>query len=120
MVEHYGPGYFLRLILTWLPPGKQIPRHSDSGYSFSVSHRVHMAIITDPAVKFIVNDAEKVMYPGELWEINNFRPHEVKNGSQIDRIHLIGDWYNPDEGPLNDSVAKRLAPRAASNLAGGL
>ena len=118
MAEQYGPGYFLRLILTRLPPGKQIPRHQDSGRSFSVSHRVHMAVITDPAVTFIVNGVEKVMYPGELWEINNFRHHEVKNGSQIDRIHLIGDWYNPDEGPLNKSMTDRLAARATSNHAG--
>jgi hypothetical protein len=119
MVEHYGPGYFLRLILTRLPPDTQIARHFDSGYSFSISHRVHMAIITDPEVKFIVNDVEKVMYPGVLWEINNFRSHEVKNGSQIDRIHLIGDWYNPDEGSLRESMVERFAARVASNPAEG-
>ncbi len=95
-----------------LPSGKQIPRHPDSGSSFCVSHRVHLAILTDPAVTFIVNDVEKAMRPGELWEINNLRPHEVMNGSQIDRIHLIGDWYNPDEGPLDKSMAERLATRA--------
>jgi hypothetical protein len=119
MTEHYGPGYFHRLILTRLQPGSQIPGHVDSGSSFAVSHRVHLAIITDPAVTFNVNGVEKVMYPGELWEINNFRHHEVNNSSQIDRIHLIGDWYNPDEGPLDKSMAQRLASRAESNAVGG-
>ncbi|MEM1114615.1 MAG: aspartyl/asparaginyl beta-hydroxylase domain-containing protein [Pseudomonadota bacterium] len=112
MAERYGPGYFLRVILTRVPSGKRIPRHADTGRSFAVSHRVHMAVITDPAAKFYVNDVEKSMAPGELWEINNFRSHEVRNDSGIDRVHLIGDWYNPDEGPLYDSMAKRLAPQS--------
>ena len=65
-----------------------------------------------------MNGVEKAMHPGELWEVNNFRPHEVKNGSQIDRIHVIGDWYNPDEGPLDKSMAERLATRAESKPVG--
>ncbi|MEM9301998.1 MAG: aspartyl/asparaginyl beta-hydroxylase domain-containing protein [Pseudomonadota bacterium] len=114
MSEHYGPGYFLRLILTRLPPGKEIPRHVDRGRSFAVSHRVHMAVITDPSITFEVNGSEKTLRAGELWEINNFRPHAVRNGSGIDRVHLIGDWHVPDEGPLDRSMAARRARQGSA------
>ena len=33
------------------------------------------------------------MQPGDLTEINNVGEHGVENNSDIDRIHLIVDYY---------------------------
>ena len=32
------------------------------------------------------------MSQGELWEINNARPHAVVNKGEEGRVHLIVDW----------------------------
>lgn len=91
------PGYFIRVILTRLDPGGAIPRHRDRGISLSRSHRHHVAIVTDPQVQFFVGDQEHHFAPGEVWEINNRAPHEVRNGSERARIHLIADYVVPGE-----------------------
>ena len=41
---------------------------------------------------FRVGGEQKVMHPGEMWEINNATVHAVDNQSDEDRIHMIIDW----------------------------
>jgi hypothetical protein len=90
-------GFFLRVILTRLSPGGAIPRHRDGGRSLSRSHRHHVAISTNPLVEFFIGDVKHHFAAGEIWEINNRAPHEVRNRSESQRIHLIADYIIPGE-----------------------
>jgi len=91
----YGRGWLLRCLVVRLPAGEEIPRHRDNGYSFEVSHRIHVPLISDPAVRFKVGETEVHMAEGEVWEINNFRYHAVRNDSLVNRLHVIADWHTP-------------------------
>jgi quercetin dioxygenase-like cupin family protein len=92
-----NPGYFNRVILARLNPHGTIPRHRDGGESLARSHRHHMAIITNPLVEFFVGGQKHHLAPGEVWEINNRAPHEVRNLSDLPRVHLIADYVVPGE-----------------------
>ncbi len=102
-----GEGYFLRVILTRLAPRASIPRHADGGLSLPFAHRVHAPLLTSDEVRFTVGETRRALRVGELWEINNLRPHSVVNAGDAPRVHLILDYVTPD-------LARR---RAASLLA---
>ena len=90
-------GYFNRLMLTRLDPNSVIPRHRDGGPSLLRSHRHHIPIVTNPLVEFDVGDETNHFAAGEVWEINNRQPHEVRNLSDVSRVHLIADYVVPGE-----------------------
>ena len=89
--RHQQP-YFPRIILVKLKAGGVINKHKDGSSSMLRCHRIHLPLITDPEVIFNVGESSFSMAAGELWEINNRRPHAVANHSDIDRIHLILDY----------------------------
>ena len=89
--QKYGDGYFNRIILVNLLSNGDIKAHADGG-PLLLSRRTHIPIITNPEVFFIVNDEEKNMKEGEIWEIDNSKVHSVENLSDEDRIHFIIDY----------------------------
>ena len=93
LIKFYGEGEILRAELARLHSKKIVNPHVDKGKSLIGNQRVHLPIITHPDVKFTVNNETIYMPPGELTEINNVGIHGVENNSNIDRIHLIVDYY---------------------------
>lgn len=91
-INKYGNGEFKRVILVKLNAKSNIDIHVDFGESLKNSFRTHIPIVTNPKVIFFVNGIQKNMKEGEIWEINNRKPHMVKNESEHDRIHLILDF----------------------------
>lgn len=85
-------GFIVRLLLAKLLAGGKIPHHTDAGFSLLNCHRVHIPIITNDQVAFVVGGEEINMQVGEFWEINNGVDHAVENRSDEDRIHIIIDW----------------------------
>ena len=74
-----------------------IPEHSDTGKMLTTHHRIHIPLVSDPAVKFTLDHKDYYLEPGHGYEINNQLTHEVRNESNIDRIHMIIDlkeWDN--------------------------
>lgn len=91
--KNYPPnGRILRAVLAKLPAGAKIGRHRDADESFSVSHRIHVPIITNDYVDFIVGNTRLEPKPGLAFELNNDLPHMVVNRGATDRIHLIFDY----------------------------
>lgn len=90
--KHYGPGYFIRVLLPRLKPGGSIPIHKDNGKSLMEVKRTHIPLITNENILFKVGDTTKNLKAGEVWEINNGREHAVNNNSDEYRIHLIVDY----------------------------
>ncbi len=97
-------GFIVRLLLAKLVAGGKIPQHTDAGYSLLNCHRVHLPIITNDRVDFVVGGETKNMQVGELWEINNGSVHAVQNRGDEDRIHLIIDWMPNYAGESEEEV----------------
>jgi len=93
IAENYQhDGFVVRLIFAKLQGRGTIPRHADREYSLLKCYRIHIPIISNDDVFFTVGGEQKVLRPGEMWEINNATFHAVDNQSDEDRIHMIIDW----------------------------
>jgi hypothetical protein len=75
-----------------LAPGSTIRSHKDRGLSYSQgSFRLHIPIITDDKVDFMVNNHLLHMKAGECWYANFDLPHSVLHKGENRRIHLVID-----------------------------
>lgn len=96
---NYGKGISNNIQYSLISPGGNIKPHIDEGEDFEDSHRIHLPLITNPKVEFIIDGVENYFKVGELIEINNQKEHSVynKHNSQS-RLHLIIDYiptYKP-------------------------
>lgn len=75
-----------------LAPGSSIKEHRDldAGYE-SGFFRLHIPIITNTNVSFIVNRNNLIMNQGECWYANFNLPHSAENKGTRDRVHLVID-----------------------------
>ncbi|MEO8535095.1 MAG: aspartyl/asparaginyl beta-hydroxylase domain-containing protein [Flavobacterium sp.] len=78
--------------LLQLAVGAEIKPHSDHclGYEDG-SFRLHIPIITNPDVEFILDNNRLIMNEGECWYIDANFTHSVANRGKEDRIHLVID-----------------------------
>jgi quercetin dioxygenase-like cupin family protein len=83
--------------LLQLAVGAEIKPHSDHclGYEDG-SFRLHIPIITNPEVEFILDGKRLVMNEGECWYIDANFEHSVANRGKQDRIHLVIDGIRND------------------------
>ena len=72
--------------------GAEIKPHRDYelGYEDG-SFRLHIPIVTNAHVQFILDGNELTMLPGECWYTNVNYVHSVKNLGESDRVHLVID-----------------------------
>ena len=78
--------------LARMQPGAKINPHYDSNPVLIGSHRMHIPLITNDKLRFIVDDEQVVMKEGNLYELNNQLVHHVENpANAATRIHLIVD-----------------------------
>lgn len=98
VLEHYPKGgIFTRVQLARMQPGSEIPTHYDATSILENSHRLHIPLITNKKVKFIVDDELVKLESGNLYELNNQLEHSVENPKDgKDRIHLIFDYLPPE------------------------
>ena len=96
--RHYcRGGVILRAIAAKITAHGTIDGHTDSHPSFSCAHRIHVPILTNPNVIFVVGGKRVTMDVGKAYEINNQMVHGVHNGGDQDRIHFIFDYVPPDQ-----------------------
>lgn len=93
----YKNGEPKRVMLVSLPAGCNVKPHVDLGYHLQNCHRIHLPIITDKDVQFIVDGNIIPMCEGVLVEINNNVLHSVINRSLQNRVHLIIDWGSKND-----------------------
>jgi hypothetical protein len=77
--------------LMGLGAGADVPPHIDSHYYWRTHWRIHIPIITNPAVTFRCGGESVHMMAGECWVFDSFRGHSVHNGGTEQRIHLVLD-----------------------------
>lgn len=75
-----------------LGAGSQIRRHRDYQLGFEDGEiRIHIPVLTNPQVEFILNDERLDMKEGEAWYLNFNHYHSVSNNGSTDRVHLVMD-----------------------------
>ncbi|HEX8529027.1 MAG TPA: aspartyl/asparaginyl beta-hydroxylase domain-containing protein [Cytophagales bacterium] len=75
-----------------LTPGSVIKEHRD--YDLALEEgaaRLHIPVLTNPGVEFVLNGLPVAMAPGECWYLRLSDPHRVTNRGETDRIHLVID-----------------------------
>ena len=96
-------------------PGSIIKEHKDFKLGFEDGEiRLHIPILTNPSVEFILDGARVLMNEGECWYLNLNLPHRVANRGTSDRIHLVvdcvlNDWLR--ELLLRESTAAEMSIR---------
>lgn len=75
-----------------LAPGSVIKEHRDIGLGYeSGVFRLHIPIVTDDKVEFIVDGCQLPMEAGQCWYANFSLPHSVRHHGTQRRIHLVID-----------------------------
>jgi hypothetical protein len=89
------PGKIVRLMLTELAPRGRIAPHMDGGAGVVLVHRLHLPVVSNPEVKFFIDEIPHYLEPGVAYEFDNTRRHAVDNDSDAPRIHLMCDVLPP-------------------------
>jgi hypothetical protein len=96
-----------------LRAGSIIKEHRDYELGFDDGEvRLHVPVLTNPDVEFILKGNRIVMQEGECWYLNVNFPHKVANGGSTDRVHLVIDCA------VNDWL-RALLLREAEAVRGG-
>jgi hypothetical protein len=75
-----------------LTPGSRIHEHTDLDLGFEDGTvRLHVPIVTNPCVSFLLNGSPVVMRPGTAWYLRLSDPHSAANDGDCDRVHLVID-----------------------------
>lgn len=93
----YSRGVYPRVMLARLPPGGVIRPHIDANLAAKWPHKIHVPISTNPMVVCFFGGEEHHFPEGEAVEVNNLHPHWVRNDGNTHRIHLIFEYFDPDQ-----------------------
>ena len=75
-----------------LGPGGRIREHRDYDLGGDDGDlRIHVPIVTDERVDFLLDGRKVPMQAGECWFLDLSRPHRVENHGGLARIHLVVD-----------------------------
>lgn len=86
--------------LARLAPYSNIGGHRDKGLFLELCNRIHVPIVTNPNVKYVIDSQQYYWERGKVYEFDNTRIHGVKNLSSKHRIHLVINLYNLSEEEL--------------------
>jgi hypothetical protein len=75
-----------------LTSGSVIKEHRDYDLGYEAGEvRLHLPVLTNPAVEFYLNNRRVTLAEGEVWYLDLSCPHRVANRSSEPRIHLVLD-----------------------------
>ena len=75
-----------------LGAGSRIREHRDFTIEYDQGDaRLHVPIVTSPAVEFYLAGQRIVMNEGEAWYLDFGQAHSVYNGGSTDRVHMVLD-----------------------------
>lgn len=98
----------LSVRLLRLEAGAEIKPHTDYELGYEDGQfRLHIPIITNPDVEFILDGERLIMLPGECWYTNVNLVHSVANRGTVDRVHLVIDGVR---NAWTDELFFSLAP----------
>jgi hypothetical protein len=92
LAKHYPPGgRIIRAMAAKLLAGGRINLHKDAHPSFAAAHRIHVPLVTNPEVDFVIRGKSHYLEEGVAYEVSNLDYHAVTNRGP-DRIHFIFDY----------------------------
>lgn len=92
VAKHYPPGgKIIRAMAAKLLSGGRIAVHKDGHPSFAAAHRIHVPLVTNPDVDFLIRGENHHLEEGVAYEVSNLDYHAVTNRGP-DRIHFIFDY----------------------------
>ena len=109
----YARGQYPRVMLARMAPGGVIHPHQDTNPAARWPHKIQVPIITNDQVAFFIDGVAYNLAEGKAVEVNNMATHGVTNGGEADRIHLIFEYYDPDQ-PEPEWI-EALEPGAAAS-----
>ncbi|HWA92640.1 MAG TPA: aspartyl/asparaginyl beta-hydroxylase domain-containing protein [Rhizomicrobium sp.] len=75
-----------------LTPGSILLEHTDHEYTDDDGTlRIHVPVVTNPDVVFLLNGTRVVMEAGSAWVLRLNDPHSVANNGATDRVHMLVD-----------------------------
>ncbi len=75
-----------------LTPGSAIREHTDHEYTSDDGVlRLHIPVVTNPDVVFLLNGSRVRMAAGSAWYLRLSDPHSVANNGSSDRVHMLVD-----------------------------
>jgi hypothetical protein len=92
-----------------LSAGSVIKAHVDLDLDIeSGAARIHVPVVTNPDVEFLLNGSRVRMRAGEAWYLRLSDPHAVENRGTSDRVHLVLDLVADDWllGFFDDALEK--------------
>lgn len=95
ILEKYYCGIIISCEVVKLSKNSNVRVHVDGGALLHYARRIHVPIVTNKDITFIVMDNEIHMQESGWYEINNQMRHGANNPTDQDRIHLIIDIF-PD------------------------
>lgn len=75
----------------------EVSEHADVNYYWRERMRVHVPIVTQPAVKFYCGSSVAHMAAGECWIFDTWSLHRVVNDQTHARIHLVADTVGGEQ-----------------------
>ncbi|TSJ39072.1 aspartyl/asparaginyl beta-hydroxylase domain-containing protein [Fluviicola chungangensis] len=101
----------LSVRLLRLEAGAVIKPHTDHELGYEDGQfRLHIPIVTNPEIEFILDGERLTMLPGECWYTNVNLVHSVANRGREDRVHLVIDGVRND---WTDELFFSLAPESS-------
>jgi hypothetical protein len=92
IAKHYPPGgRIIRAMAAKLLSGGRIKLHTDAHASFAAAHRIHVPLVTNTEVDFLIRGVNHYLEEGIAYEVSNLDYHAVTNRG-LDRIHFIFDY----------------------------
>lgn len=81
--------------LARLKPGGKVGMHVDQGNFLTKCHRIHLPLVTDENVLYVIDGVATHWKKGTLYEFDNTRIHGVLNNSEKTyRVHMVINLYN--------------------------
>jgi hypothetical protein len=84
-----------RVLINRIMPKGATLVHADEARHAAYYDRFHIPLETQPGVEFQCGDETVYMGRGEIWWFQNALQHQVRNNSNVPRIHLIVDIRTP-------------------------
>lgn len=95
LAEKLGATEIGRVMVVRLKAGGSIDRHADEGKYAEHYQRFHIVLASEDGNVFQCGDALQWMQPATAWWFNHRLEHDVTNGSDSPRTHLIVDLVTP-------------------------
>ena len=93
----YARGEFPRVMLARMAPGGIIHPHRDANPAARWPHKIHVPLLTNDKVTFVIDKVGYHFPVGDAIEVNNMGVHAVRNAGACDRIHLIFEYFDVDQ-----------------------